>query len=399
MSGPKAPTATHGRSKPGAQAKPGKANAQHPLMGARAEVLLRLLVAEGGVSPRHLPLVAGMLASAAARAPFRLLDAAETARRRGGTPDPVFILGHWRSGTTHLHNLLGQSPRFGIIRPLPAGIPDEMLTLGRWLRPLLERALPENRKVDRVAVRPQSPQEDEIPLASMGAASIYNGLYFPRRLAHHIDRGVFFQGLGEGEVERWIGLHKRLLTKIAIDQGREGLLIKNVAYTARLGLLRRAWPSARFIFIRRNPYEVYASTRNYYRTLLPMLALQPYDHVDIERLVLDTYPRLMDRYFEDAAAVPDSHLAELSYEALVADPIGQLERLHDQLSLPGWERARPRVEAYLDSISDYRRNEFTMSPEDADRVEVAWGRYIDMWGYERPGSDSGAHVRMVGAGV
>ena len=25
-------------------------------------------------------------------------------------PDPLFLLGHWRSGTTHLHNLLGRVP-------------------------------------------------------------------------------------------------------------------------------------------------------------------------------------------------------------------------------------------------------------------------------------------------
>jgi len=380
---------------------PVRPGTQHPLMGARLEVLARALLTEGGVSPRHAPLATAMALSAIARAPFRAIERVELARRRRRAPPlepPVFILGHWRSGTTHLHNLLGRSPSLAIITPLTSGIPDEMLTLGTWLRPLLERALPENRHVDRVAVRPQSPQEDEIPLANMGAPSIYNGLYFPSRLERHVERGVFLEGVSQRARRRWSRLQRHLIEKVAIDRGRPRVLVKNVVYTARVALLREMWPEARFIFIRRNPYEVYASTLNYYRKLLPMLALQRFDHVEIERLVLETYPRLMDRYLTDREGVPRTHLAETSYEELVADPLATLGRLHEQLGLEGWEAARPRIEAYLDSVSGYQRNSFTMEPADAERVERAWGRYIDLWGYERPGAENSAHVRLVERG-
>lgn len=365
--------------------RPARAGFQHPLMGARLEVLLRLLISQRGVSARHLPLVAGMLASAIARTPFRVLDAFEARRRRPiEEVNPLFIVGHWRSGTTHLHNLLSRSPHFGIIRPLAAGIPDEMLTLGRWLRPLLERALPSDRAVDRVAVSPDSPQEDEIPLANMGGVSIFHGLYFPRSLMRHVERGVLMDGLSDGERARWIRLERRLLTKAAIDQGTPDLLIKNVASTARVGLLREVWPRARFIFIRRSPYEVFASTRAYYRTMLAMLALQRHDRIDVDSFVLETYPRVMDRYIEDARSLATGSLAEVSYESLVADPMGELERVHRVLELPGWDVAAPRIAEYLGSLRGYQRNALRMSRADLDRVERAWGRYIDMWGYRRP---------------
>jgi len=367
-------------------------------MGARLELLLRTLIARGGVSVPHVPTAGAMVLSAAARLPFRAIEHIELARRRRASglrvEAPVFIVGHWRSGTTHLHNLLGHSPSFGIITPLASGIPDEVLTLGRWFRPLLERALPENRHVDRVAVKPQSPQEDEIPLANMGSPSIYNGLYFPSRLEREIERGVFFEGVSETERRRWAKLHRRLIEKIAIQQGRSRVLVKNVVYAARIEELLKVWPDARFILIRRNPYEVYASTMNYYRKLLAMLALEPYEHVDIERIVLETYPRLMDRYLESAEHVPATHLGETTYERLIADPIGELARLHEQLALPGWEDARPRIEGYLESISGYERNRFTMRVAEAQRVEQAWGSYIHRWGYERPGSDDRGPVRL-----
>ena len=103
------------------------------------------------------------MGSALCRVPFRLMDQVTLHRRRdllADMSDPVFIIGHWRSGTTHLHNLLSLSPVFGHISPLASGLPDEILTLGTWLRSLLEKALPEDRHVDRVRVTPDSPQED-----------------------------------------------------------------------------------------------------------------------------------------------------------------------------------------------------------------------------------------------
>ena len=67
-------------------------------------------------------------------------------------PSPVFIVGYWRSGTTHLHNVLSQAPQFGYVSPLAAGLPWDVLGIVRALRPLLERVLPSDRYVDNVQV-------------------------------------------------------------------------------------------------------------------------------------------------------------------------------------------------------------------------------------------------------
>ena len=50
-----------------------------------------------------------------------------------------------------------------------------MLTLGRWLEPLLLKTLPSERFIDNVPVMPDSPQEDEIALANMTEPSFYHG--------------------------------------------------------------------------------------------------------------------------------------------------------------------------------------------------------------------------------
>ena len=42
------------------------------------------------------------------------------------TKAPVFIIGHWRSGTTHLHNLLCQDPQMAYASTYQSVFPDTL---------------------------------------------------------------------------------------------------------------------------------------------------------------------------------------------------------------------------------------------------------------------------------
>jgi len=365
-----------------------QAGLQHPLMGARLENLVRLFVRHGGCRPADTPLAAAMLASALARAPFRPLEALRYRWSRDSqapAADPVFIIGHWRSGTTHLHNLLGCSPVFGHITPLASGLPDELLTLATWLRPWLERALPEDRHVDRVAVRPDSPQEDEIPLANLQPLSIFHALYFPAAFRREAARGIFLDDAAPAEIARWQRLAQHFANKVALQQGTSLLLVKNPVYTARLRLLLEIWPRARFIHIHRNPYEVFVSTRHYYHRMLADLALHDWDEVDVEGFVVETYQRLLAELDRQRPLLGPGQFSEVGYDQLREQPLDTLARIHAELDLPGWDSARPRIEAYLEQIRDYRRNRYALAPADIERVEQHWGEYLQRWGYARPG--------------
>ena len=355
---------------------------KHPLMGASLPVLVKALARNGAVAPAHWGLAAMMVLSAAARAPFGVLDRVRFARLRRSRPPaepPLLVIGHWRTGTTHLHNLLGLSPAFGHISPIASGLPNEILTLGTWLRPLLEKALPEDRHVDRVAVTPTSPQEDEIPLANMQPLSVFHALYFPKRFQEQIDRGVFFDGVGGAETARWARLARDFADKIAIHQNVRRLVIKNPVYTARIARVRQIWPAAPFVHIRRNPYEVFVSTRHYFRKLLPELALQPFDTIDVEAFVLATFSRVMAAYEAESRDLPPDRIIDVSYERLKRAPFAVLSDIHAHLGLPGWEAAQPRIAAYLDTIGGYRPNAYTISAADRAKVDAHWGDAVAAW--------------------
>ena len=358
----------------------------HPLSGADPATLIRALRDNGGVDPGHRLRLAGIAGSVAGRLPFtaaeRLYAALAVPQRLD--PPPVFIVGHWRSGTTHLYNIMAKGD-FAYVPPIATGLPWDLLLIGGLFRPLLEKALPEGRAIDNVAVTPDSPQEDEIALASMTTLSFYHALYFPRRFEDHLNAGLFLDGVAPAEIERWERRVRHLYAKLVRSQGGKRLLIKNPVYTGRVAQLARMFPGAKFINMVRNPYEVFVSMRNFYAKLLPELALQDHAHVDIDRAVLAVYPRLMDRLAEDRKALPEGDFVDLRYEDLDRDPIGTVAAAYEALGLDGFEAARPDFERYLASVTSYRKNDFGFPEEVVRLVDQHWSDHVAAQGYAPPG--------------
>ncbi|NET51232.1 MAG: sulfotransferase, partial [Merismopedia sp. SIO2A8] len=142
----------------------------HPLMGCDIVTLMQVLARNGGVSPRCWPHVSLAIATAIARLPISAIESWRVSQIQHHAPPmlpPIFIVGHWRSGTTFLYELLCQSPDFNYVSPFATGIPWDFLTLTEWFQPVLEQLLPKDRFIDHVQVTAHSPQEDEIALASM----------------------------------------------------------------------------------------------------------------------------------------------------------------------------------------------------------------------------------------
>jgi hypothetical protein len=356
------------------------------LCGADTLTLLRVL-ARHGFSLQHAPEIAIALAASVLRAPFSLAEHLYTlaARQRLGVKEaPVFILGHWRSGTTHLYNVMSKAHAFGYVSPFATALPWDFLLLGRLLEPVLKKALPEHRFIDSIPVDPDSPQEDEIGLANMTPHSFYHGLYFPRRFEETFNAGVFFDGLTQDEIARWQRLVRYYFDKLSIGQGGRRLLIKNPVYTARVAILRKLWPEAKLIHIHRNPYKIFVSMRNFYAQLFRELALGPYQHVDVDNFILAAYRRMMDAYTKESAGLPPHQLVELSFEDFQKAPMTELKRIYATLNLPGFAEAEPRFARYLDSVREYRKNVYSFPAEAKERVSRHWQTYIERWSYSPP---------------
>lgn len=356
----------------------------HPLSGADIGTLARVF-RDGGGADRRLR-AAGIWASVLARLPFSTLECILIGKRLPALeelPPPVFILGHWRSGTTHLYNVMSLGD-FGYVPPLAVGLPWDMFGLAWALRPLLERQLPERRFIDDIPVTPTSPQEDEIALANMSPLSFYHGLYFPREFDRLIDRGLFFDGCSVEEIAGWQSRFGYFMRKLALDQGAR-MLIKNPVYTARPAMLRGMFPGAKFIHIHRNPYDVFLSMRNFHDRLLDVMALQEVpEDLDIDATILRVYAAMMERFEAETAGWGAPDFIELPYALLDREPMAALERIYKGLELGGFEDAAPRFRAYLDGVKGFRKNVFHGDAAAVAMVSGALGYWVGKWGYEAP---------------
>ena len=364
----------------------------HPLCGANISTFAQVLSESGGAPAAYWPKLAGIGAAICGRSIASVVEGAALAGRLPAPtdmPPPIFILGHWRSGTTHLYNIMAKG-QFGYVSPLATGLPWDLLGLGRLVGPLLERSLPENRYIDNIPVKPDSPQEDEFALANMTRLSFYHGVFFPQLLEKHLARGLFFDDCTARDVEEWSDRFTYFMSKLYLHQDRKQLLIKNPVYTARAGLLRKLYPNAKFIHIYRNPYRVFASMRNFYKKLFKEFALQPYEGVDIDGAILKTYTRMMKTFDEDRAGIEPENFVELRCEDMDGDAIGCVGRVYEGLGLEGWTEDRVKFEAYLESVKNFEKNKFSYTDEDASLVEAHWSEYIERWGYQRPGAEASA---------
>ena len=359
----------------------------HPLSGCNVATLFNVLTTNGALPANRLPHAAVASLATLGRFPFYTLEKLYVEwlkNRRPPMKPPIFIVGHWRGGTTHLYNVMVKSDTFGFVPPLATGLPWDLLGIGTIFRPFLEKALPEDRFIDNVPVKPDSPQEDEIALANMTPLSFYHGLYFPKKFEENFNRGVFFDGCTPQEIEAWQKIFIYFMEKMSLHQEGKQLLIKNPTYTARVKMLHEMYPNAKFIHIHRNPFMVFPSMKNFYVKLFKELALQPYDHVDIDEFVLKTYPRVMGAVLEDSKALPENKFIEISHEDMEQDPIPVLERVYTQLEMPGFDEAKPKFEAYLASVKNYEKNKYAYPEEMTNKVRDNWGSFIDRWGYAPP---------------
>ena len=62
-------------------------------------------------------------------------------------------------------------------------------------------------------------------------------------------------------------------------------------------------------------------------------------------------------------------------------PLATVETIYEKLELGDFEYARPKLQAFLDTQRNYRRNTYEMDPELRNRIHSEWSDYVQRYGY------------------
>jgi hypothetical protein len=297
---------------------------------------------------------------------------------------PVFVLGHWRTGTTLLHELLARDPRHATPTTYDCFAPHHFLLTRGWLPRLLRGRVPDRRPMDAMPAGLDRPQEDEFALCLLGEPSPYERIAFPNSPAA-VGGSLDLRGLSPPALRRWKRTLYRFVQALTYANGGRRLVLKSPPHTARVPVLLGLFPDARLVHIVRDPYAVYPSTLHLWRHLYAVHALQRPSWESLPEYVLETFVLLYDRLEEGKRLAPPGHFHELRYEDLVHDPVTQLETVYRGLDLGDFGPARPHVEAHLAGVKSHETNRYLLTPEEQRTITRRWDEVIRRYGYSERG--------------
>jgi hypothetical protein len=294
---------------------------------------------------------------------------------------PLFIIGHWRTGTTLLHELLILDPRHTYPNTYQCLEPNHFLLtetlFKRWFRFLL----PSRRPMDNMPAGWDRPQEEEFALCMMGQPSPYLTIAFPNHPPQDPE-ALDLDGLPPRARQAWKKAFLGFLRRLTYKDARR-LVLKSPTHTCRIPALLELFPDARFVHIVRNPFAVFPSTVNMWKAMYLAHGLQRPTFAGLEEYVFDTFTHLYARLEQSKPLLAAHRFHELRYEDLIADPVGQMRLLYERLELGGFEEFLPRLRTYLDANAGYKTNRYPeLAPELRAEIGRRWGHVIRHYGYE-----------------
>lgn len=366
-----------------------KLNSAHFLMGSRFDNWIHLLAQNKfKIRPSSIPQALMITFTSLVMWPFALVEAlvfAGPIKKTQIRKDPVYIMGHWRTGTTFLQYLMSRDTQFGWLDPVSTATFSNCM----FLRPLLTRAqskiLGGARPMDNVKYSVDFPMEDAFAHATISDLAIIHMMPFPQNYQSYIPT-AFVADLPERERRRWHREYRYILKKITYIKKGKQLLLKSPDNTARLRDIKADYPDAKFINLCRDPYVTAMSTIHMFKKQIDILALQENPGSDFEDLLEDVILGLMERMYSELFAYEkelDEHdYVEIIYEDFVKDPLDNLRKIYNQLELDGFDEALPKMDAYARSQEGYVKNKFVLSERLGKKINSRLGFYFEHCGYD-----------------
>lgn len=295
---------------------------------------------------------------------------------------PIFIIGHWRSGTTHLHELMVRDDRFAFPTTYECFAPSHFLVTEWFLPKLVWFLLPSKRPMDNMAAGFDHPQEDEFALVGLGSPSPYLRCAFPNDPPPYMEF-LDMDGTQPADLQRFKSDMLEFVQRLELAKSGKQLILKSPPHTGRIEVLSQLFPGAIFIHIVRDPYSVFPSTRRLWRALDEVQGFQFPKYDDTVDYVFAAFERMYRGFNAQRDKLGTSKLYEVKYEDVVRDPVGELEKIYRELDLGSFDEMRPKLEAYVREQKDYRTNQHELEPELKAEIARRWSDYFERYGYQK----------------
>ena len=241
-------------------------------------------------------------------------------KRPKNMPDPIFIIGSWRSGTTYLHSEIVKATNAATIRNTFSCCPQAALIFKELIRKLIPSF--KNRFFDWVPLPSEGPQELDIALLRLTCKHPPSSLGIGESLSSDLERWY------EWKASPYFKKKLQLILEWAwIHDGSPGKIFINKApaFTTRVDLLLELWPNAKFIYIERK-FGLKTSIEKSIKSFNKEFGFIPYIYDASEDAQL-TKSFIFEKWKLMRGLIKKENLIEIQYENLINTPKETIKNL------------------------------------------------------------------------
>lgn len=286
--------------------------------------------------------------------------------------DPIFVLGHWRSGTSHLQSLLRLDPKTTSIGIYSSIFSGSFLLTSSIIKPMAQgiaQLFGLKYILQRTPLDMDYPADLDTGLCFLPNPYSYTwGYIFPKNFRIHMENSVF----NDDPVltSKWLDDYDYLIKKISYISKGKRVIVKSPGDTGRIKFLKERYPNARFVYIHRDHHEVYHSNVFLWNMIRKNFCLQRLSDIQIHQEIVETYRDLMNRYINQRDILDEKQLVEVSFKKLRTEPVKVIEKIYSVLELG--RVPIEEIEPHIVKNESYKSNTYHTPKELADELDQEW---------------------------
>jgi hypothetical protein len=353
--------------------------------GIRVSRLIRL-VSKNSISfhPKYLLRFVFLLQSALWTEVFARIEWKRYGKKIHSIPvpeDPIFIIGHWRTGSTLLHQILNLDPNLTAPTLFQVAEPECFICSYRYYKPLFSALISKKRPMDNVRLGMNEPQEDEYAIYRITDFSPLERLVFPKDQGYFIMDYPSFLPVDEKEKQAWEEQLCNYFRKLCF-LNMKTIISKNPFNSFRIKELSVLFPKARFIHIVRHPFEVVPSTVNMWRIVLKQNKLNGKGSDPGIEEVTKGLEKLLKTIEKDTTVIPLSNYYEMRFEDLEADPLAEIKKIYTRFHMPIDDQLCQKIQSFIDNLTPYKKNEFQLAEDEKGLIHKYLDHHMQFFNYQ-----------------
>lgn len=349
--------------------------------GIKLDQLFRLLRRNRvSFNPRTMFRLAFLVQSACWSSVFSWIERARYAKalQHAAVPDdPIFIIGHWRTGSTYLHQLMNLDPDLCAPTLFQVAVPDSFLVSHPYYRPIFRTMVSEHRPMDQVKIGMDEPQEDEYAVYRITNFSPLENLVFPKSSSYFLNHGSPFLPPA-GQLGPWKDAVREFYKKLHFGTGKR-IISKNPFNSFRVKDLYELFPKAKFIHIVRHPGRVVPSTIHMWNILQKQNSMNAMGCSPEFSEVVGVLKNMLVTIERDRTDLPPGTMVQVRFEDLEASPVEVLKSVYKELGLSFSDELESKIRKFCLENASYKKNVFSLTGDENSIIARELGSHIRSW--------------------